>query len=89
MRRLVCAFVVRKPLKTGFLASGPVIWYHVKGPTLQYRLKLKGDLSKVTKSQVFKQLFHVFLFHNDMYIWPSVPRWPWQFIKYLKKPTCM
>ena len=26
MRRLVCAFVVRNPPKTGFLASWPVLW---------------------------------------------------------------
>ena len=36
-----------------------------KGPTLQYRLKVKVEL---TKSKVFKQLFHVFLYHNDTYI---------------------
>ena len=26
MRRLVCACVVRKPPKTGFLASRPILW---------------------------------------------------------------
>ena len=30
MRRLVCAFVARKPRKTGFLASRPIWFYNVK-----------------------------------------------------------
>ena len=29
MRRLVCAFVVRKPPKTGFLAARPICLYNI------------------------------------------------------------
>ena len=38
MRRLVCAFVVRKPPKTSFLAAGPnvkeLFWHSVRSPNI-------------------------------------------------------
>ena len=35
MRRLVCACVVRKPPKTGFLASGPKLFYYCPATGMQ------------------------------------------------------
>ena len=45
MRRLVCGLVVRKPLKTGFLTSRPIL-YSIKATKEQKQMRRADDKSR-------------------------------------------
>ena len=81
MRRLVCIFVVRKPPKTGFLASRPIwssLWSWDKVPFLRPEAKARLQLLKGTATLMISLFYQKDLYEPWILIQvssKSVEKW--------------